>query len=326
MKRLLSIAFCLLWFSSLALAQNNQPADASSNAPASRNETAGRDGSGQQPGTSLDFTDPESWKKDLMPLALNLGKSALGALLVLIVACIFAGIVSGIVTRSLRKAKIDETLIRFFARLAHWLVLVLGVLACLSLFGIETTSFAAVIGSAGLAIGLALQGTLGNFASGVMLLIFRPFRVGHVVKVSGHTGKIFAIDLFTTSLDTFDNRRIIIPNGSVFDSTIENVTHHPHRRAEVDVGVTYGADIDRTREVLTEAAFSVPNRLEDPQPDVFLLDLGASSVNWQVRVWARNEDFANVKQGTIRAVKMALDQAGIEIPFPQMDVHLEKQS
>jgi small conductance mechanosensitive channel len=220
------------------------------------------------------------------------------------------------------KAKIDETLTRFLGNLIRWLVILLAVLACLGVFGVQTTSFAAVLAAAGFAVGLAFQGTLSNFAAGIMLLVFRPFNVGDVVKTGGETGKVFSIQLFTVVLDTFDNRRITIPNSSVFGATIENITHHPIRRADVDVGVDYAADVDRTREILTAAAKSVEGGLEDPEPAVILLGLGASSVDWSVRVWANRDDFGSVKQATIRAVKRALDEAGIGIPFPQMDVHL----
>jgi len=257
-------------------------------------------------------------------LIVNYGGRVVVALVVLLVGWILAGWAGRATRAALTRAKIDETLSRFLGKLARWTVLLLVVLACLSVFGVETTSFAAVIGSAGIAVGLALQGTLGNFASGVMLLVFRPFRVGDVVTVAGQTGIVNEIELFTTALDTFDNRRFIIPNGAIFGSTIENITHHPQRRADIAVGVSYSADIDKTRETLTQAARSVPNALAEPEPAVFLLDLGDSAVNWSVRVWAKGEHFGDVKQATIRAVKMALDQAGIEIPFPQMDVHLRK--
>jgi small conductance mechanosensitive channel len=144
-----------------------------------------------------------------------------------------------------------------------------------------------------------------------------------VINAAGVLGKVNCIELFTIAIDTFDNRRIIIPNSAVFGSTIENISHHPTRRADVDVGTDYTADIDRTREVLLAAAKSVEGGLEDPAPDVFLLGLGASSVDWSVRVWCSSGDFGAVKQATIRAVKKSLDDAGIGIPFPQMDVHLD---
>ena len=257
-------------------------------------------------------------------LIVRYGGQAGVALLVLFMGWIFAGWIGSLAQRALTRAKIDETLSKFLSKLARWGIMLLVVLACLSLFGVETTSFAAVIGSAGIAIGLAFQGTLSNFAAGIMLLMFRPFNVGDVINVADQTGIVNAIELFTTTLDTFDNRRFIIPNGQVFGSTIENITFHPRRRVDVAVGVSYVADIDRTRDVLMQAAHNVPGALSDPQPSTVLLDLGDSAVNWSVRVWANSGDFANVKQAATRAVKVALDEARIEIPFPQLDVHLTK--
>lgn len=246
------------------------------------------------------------------------------ALLVLLAGWIFAGWAGSATRRALSRARVDETLSRFLSKLARWTVLLLVVLACLGVFGVETTSFAAVIGSAGIAIGLAFQGTLSNFAAGIMLLMFRPFKVGDVITVAGQTGKVDEIELFTSTIDSFDNRRFIIPNGQIFGATIENISYHPQRRADVPVGVDYSADVDRTREVLTQAARAVPGALEDPAPAVVLLGLGDSAVNWTVFVWAKAEEFGDVRQAAIRAVKMALDEAGIGIPFPQMDVHLDK--
>jgi small conductance mechanosensitive channel len=252
------------------------------------------------------------------------GVDAAKILLLLLLAWVVAGWTRRIVERSLTRVSFDATLTKFFASASRWFVLLLAVLGCLGIFGVETTSFAAVIGAAGIALGLAFQGTLSNFAAGIMLLVFRPFKVGDIVTIAGQSGTIYSVELFTSALDTFDNRRFVIPNSAIFGSVIENITYHSTRRAEVTVGVDYSADIDRTRMVLTAAASQVPGRLEDPAPVVKLLELGASSVNWSVRVWARSAEFGDVKQATIRSVKMALDEAKIGIPFPQMDVHLDQ--
>ena len=268
--------------------------------------------------TSFDWSsliDPDQ----LMQYGVSIG----GALLLLLIAWMIGGWISRIAGAGMRRANLDETLTRFVEKMIGWLVLLLAVMMCLSLFGVETTSFAAVIGAAGLAVGLAFQGTLSNFAAGVMLLVFRPFNVGEVVSAAGVTGKVDAIGIFTTTIDTFDNRRFILPNSSVFGSTIENISFHSRRRADVDVGAAYDADIDQTRQLLEEAARRVEGVLEDPEPAVVLLGLGASSVDWSVRVWANSDDFGAVKQATIREVKNTLDKAGIGIPFPQMDVHLD---
>lgn len=252
------------------------------------------------------------------------GGRIVGLIVFLVVAWFVSGWVGRLVRAALKRAKVEETLAKFLSSLARWGLLVLALVACLSIFGVETTSFAAVIGATGLAIGLAFQGTLGNLASGVMLMIFRPFKAADFVEVGGETGKVEQIGLFSTTLDTLDNRRIIIPNGAVFGATIENYTFHPTRRVDVSVGVEYPADLDRTREVLLDAARGVPGGLDDPEPAVVLTGLGDSAVDWQVRVWANTADYWAVRDATTRAVKLALDEAGLGIPFPQMDVHLER--
>lgn len=246
----------------------------------------------------------------------------IGALFVLFSAWIIAGWVSRLVYRSLRLAKIDETLARFATKFTWWAMLVLALVGCLEWFGVQTTSYAAAIGAVGFSIGLAFQGALGNFAAGIMLLVFRPYKVGDVIVVGGQTGKVDEIDLFSTTLDTPDNRRIMIPNASIFGNTIENTSYHRTRRVEVTVGASYAADIDQTYEVLMRAVCAVPGVLSEPAPEVALLELANSSVNWSVRAWATAAEFGLIKQRTIRAVKLALDKAGIEMPFPQMDVNL----
>ncbi|WP_231930790.1 mechanosensitive ion channel family protein [Botrimarina hoheduenensis] len=260
---------------------------------------------------------------DWQVLTLQGGMRVALALIILFLALTFAGWVASTVRASLTRLKFDATLSKFLAKLAWWGVVAVAGVCCLSYFGVETTSFAALLGAAGFAIGLAFQGTLSNFAAGAMLLIFRPFRVGDTVNVGGQLGTVDEIELFTTTLDTFDNRRIILPNSSVFGSTIENVTHHRVRRADIAVGVVYSADIDLTRATLETALEATPGVLHEPKPAVVLVQLGASSVDWSVRGWAPTTDFLTVKQALIRSVKNHLDRAGIGIPFPQMEIHLQ---
>lgn len=274
-------------------------------------------------GQVLPEGSPE-WLQTMVFYGIPYAIGAVKVIIVLVITWIIAGIVGRLITRALDKARLDETLSRFFAKLARWIILLLGLLACLSIFGVETTSFAAVIGAAGLAIGLAFQGTLSNFASGVMLLIFRPFKVGQFVKVGGEAGVIYEIDLFTTSMDTVDNRRIIIPNGSIFTSTIENVSHHPKRRIDLNVGTSYEADIDRTRQIFVSILENLQDRLDDPEFQVVLMDLGPSSIDWQLRVWAKSDVFWGVREELIRNVKYALDRENIAIPYPQMEIHVAK--
>ena len=241
-----------------------------------------------------------SWQQMSQAEWFYLGKvSIMGAMFVLILlflAWTISAWLSSFVARGLRRVKFDETLTRFISKLVRWVILLLVGLMCLSYFGVETTSFAAVIGAAGLAIGLAFQGTLSNFAAGAMLLIFRPYKVGDVVNVAGSLGKVYEIALFTTAIDTFDNRRFIIPNSQISDAVIENITYHSVRRIEIAVGTAYDADIDATREALEKASNSVDLCVSDPEPAVVLTGLGASSVDWSVRAWATNDSFGDANK------------------------------
>jgi len=255
------------------------------------------------------------WER-IAPLITEYGVRALGAVLFLFLALLISRWIGRAAQRALEKTHVEVTLARFLAMLARWGVLVLAVIACLGMFGVQTTSFAAVIGAAGLALGLALQGALSNIAAGAMLAIFRPFRVGDLVNIAGQFGTIHAIELFTTTLDTFDNRRILIPNGQIFGTIIENFTYHPVRGMDINVGVSYAADMLRTREALLRAARSVPHRAPDMEPDVFPATFADSSVNWTVRTFAPKDKFGDVKLATMHAIQRELAREGIEIPFP----------
>lgn len=263
--------------------------------------------------------DPAEWEY----AAYQLGLRAVYVLVLLTLAWTLSSWASSIVRAALSRVKFDETLTLFLSTLVRWTILLLAALSCLSYFGVQTTSFAALIGAAGLAIGLAFQGTLSNFAAGAMLLIFRPYKVGDLVNVANYLGKVAEIELFTTAIDTIDNRRIIVPNSSIFGAVIENITFHPVRRADIPVGTSYSADVDQTRAVLEAAVRGVDLVVPNPPPEVVLMELGSSSVNWQVRGWAKRESFGAAKQAIIRAVKMGLDEARISIPFPQLDLHLD---
>lgn len=264
----------------------------------------------------------EGWIGVATPYVLK----ALGALFLLIGGRMVAGWVGKSIRLVLESRKFDVTLTKFFSAVARTMVLLAAILGVLGMFGVETTSFAAVIGAAGLAVGLAFQGTLGSFASGVLLLTFRPFSVGDYVELAGTSGTVDEIELFTTTLLTPDNKKIIIPNSSVTGATIINYNAMPTRRVDVGVGTDYGADLDRTRKVLEAVVAGIDKRLPDPDSAVFLKELGDSSINWQIRVWADSADYWDVHQSIVRDVKTALDAEGIGIPFPQMDVHLDKSA
>jgi small conductance mechanosensitive channel len=261
--------------------------------------------------------------RDLTPMAADWAVKIVGAIILVFVAYIVAGWVRSITKKAMEKARLDETLVRFISNGARWMTLLVSFIAVLGIFGIQTASFAAVLGAMGVAIGLAFQGTLGNLASGVMLLAFRPFKIGDVIDVAGQTGKVDEIDLMTTALNTPDNKRIIIPNGMVFSSVITNFSAESLRRVDVKVGVDYSADLEKTREVLMSVTKDIELQLEGHDPVVVCTDLGDSSVNWQVRFYVHPDDFFTVLEAGTVAVKKALDEAGIGIPFPQMDVHLD---
>ncbi len=257
-----------------------------------------------------------------LPQLADYGVRVIGVLIALWLSFKLSGWLGSNITNTLRARKFDATLSIFFGSLTRWLVLVSAILACLSLFGIETTSFAAILGAAGLAVGLAFQGTLSNFSAGVLLLVFRPFKVGDFINAGGQSGTVVEIGLFVTALDTPDNRRIIVPNSAISAGTIENISHNSVRRVEVAVGIDYTADLAQTRSVLEAAALSVEGRHPERGHQVAITGLGASSVDWVVRVWCASSDFWPVNERTIVAVKTHLDAAGIGIPYPQMDVHL----
>jgi len=259
---------------------------------------------------------------EMMSLWSGYGLPTVKAIVLIIIVLIVSKWVRNAILKVTRKGKVDETLARFFANMGKYAVMLLGGLAILGMFGVDTTSFAALIAAMGFAVGMAMSGLLGNFAAGIMLLIFRPFKIGDVICAGGVTGKVQAIELFSTVFDTFDNRRIIVPNGSIFDGTIENITHHPTRRVDVAVGTDYSADLDKTRAVLEKAAASTTGVMADPAPVVYLSELGGSSIDWAIRVWSKTEDYWAVREQVTRDIKVALDEAGIGIPFPQMDVHI----
>ena len=257
-----------------------------------------------------------------LPLLVTWGLRALGVLFAIWASLRLAGWLQGRTTSLLLARNFDRTLSIFFGSLLRWLIIVAAVIACLGVFGIETTSFAALIGAAGLAVGLAFQGTLSNFSAGVMLLVFRPFKVGDYVVAGGKEGTVAEIGLFVTAIDTLDNRRIFVPNTAIGAGPIENYTAHDVRRVDVDVNIDGGQDIDATRVALEQAGASVKGRDEKRGSEVFLKGFGGGLVSWQVRVWCSPAIYWDVWQATVRAIAYELPKAKIAMPTPAMKVSL----
>jgi small conductance mechanosensitive channel len=218
--------------------------------------------------------------------------------------------------------RVDASLVPFVSNLVYYVLLAAVVIAVLGLFGIETTSLVAVLGTAGLAIGLALQGTLANFSSGVMLLLFRPFRVGDYIDAGGAAGTVEEIGVFSTTLNTPDNVKIIVPNSGIFGSTIKNFSANETRRNDLVLGISYDDDIAKAIAVVNAVLAKDSRVLSDPEPIVAVSELGDSSVNLVIRPWCLREDYWSLRFDLIKKFKEELEQGGCSIPYPQQDVHL----
>lgn len=249
----------------------------------------------------------------LLPAAVAIGIVMIGYF----IASFLGRVIGGAVAK-----RVDLTLGKFLGRVIKNGIMVMIFLGVLGYFGVDVTSFAAIIAALGFAVGMALQGTLGNFAAGVMLLVFRPFKIGDYIQVGDEEGVVEEIDLFTTRLNTLDNMHKIVPNGQIFGATITNYSRNEYRRVDVNVGADYAADVDYTRAVLQTAISEVPGAVSNPAPQVVLTELADSSVNWQVRVWCEPAVYWDVRELLTVAAKKGLDLNGIGIPFPQMQIHL----
>jgi small conductance mechanosensitive channel len=258
----------------------------------------------------------------LTPWILNV----LGALIVLWVGNRIARWAQRLVHRALERAKVDETLIPFVASCAYYLILAFVVIAALGMVGIQTASIIAVLAAAGLAVGLALQGTLANFAAGVMLLIFRPFRRGDFIEAAGTMGAVEAISIFTTTLSSPDNVAIVVPNAAVWGQTIRNYATNPTRRIDLVVSIAYSDNIQTALEAIERVLSAEPRVLHDPAPTIAVGELADSSVNLFVRPWCNREVYWPLRWDLTRALKEGIERAGCTIPFPQRDVHLFQES
>ena len=234
------------------------------------------------------------------------------------------GMIVGLAQKMMQRQEMDEILIRFVASIVRWVLLLFVIIAALSQLGIDTTLLIALLGAAGLAIGLSLQSSLSNFASGVMLIIFRPFTKGDFVEAGGATGVVDSISIFTITMTTPDNKEIIIPNGAVLGGNITNFSARPTRRVDMVFGISYDDDLLLAKKLLEEIIAADDRVLAEPAPVITVGELADSSVNLLVRPWVKAEDYWAVNWDTTEAVKLKFDAAGISIPYPQMDVHMNK--
>ncbi|HEY8941486.1 MAG TPA: mechanosensitive ion channel domain-containing protein [Cellvibrio sp.] len=248
------------------------------------------------------------------------------ALLIFLIGQLIAKIIARVLGKVLRHTKLDKILVDFIQSLVNALLLVFVIVAALDQLGVNTNSVIAVLGAAGLAIGLALQGSLQNFAAGFMLLIFRPFKDGDFVEAAGTSGIVEKIGIFSTTLRTGDNKEVIIPNGSIYSSNIINYSKRATRRIDMTFSIGYGDDIRLARDVIATIIKNESRILFEPEPQIVVGELGASSVNFFVRPWVKTEDYWDVRFSLNEKIKIAFDDHGITIPFPQMDVHWNKQA
>jgi len=250
------------------------------------------------------------------------GLNIVGAILVLVLGRIIAGILKNVLKKGLHKSKLDQTIVNFLGNLFYGLLITLVVLVALGQVGVETTSFIAIVGAAGLAVGFALKDSLSNFAAGVMLLVNKPFIIGDYVEAGGTSGSVNEIMLFATKLKTPDNKVVYVPNSSIIGGTITNYSAEATRRVDMVFGIGYSDDIDKAKDIILQLLSSDKRVLKDPVPQIVVSSLGDSSVNITVRPWAKKEDYWGLYFDMTEKVKKKFDAEGVSIPFPQRDVHL----
>lgn len=250
------------------------------------------------------------------------GLKVILAIITLVIGKWLARRISKVCTKILERQNVDLTLTRFLNNIVYYVLLIAVIIAAAGQLGINTASFLTVLGAASLAVGLALKDSLSNFASGVMLILFRPFRIGDAVTVAGETGKVIEVTVFNTIIHTADNQRKIIPNGAISNSTITNITANPTRRIDLVIGVSYDDDIRKVKSVLETIITAESRILTDPKPIISLLELADSSVNMAVRPWVKTEDYWDVYFALMEKIKLTFDEEQISFPYPQSDVYL----
>ena len=267
----------------------------------------------------------EAIMETIISVSAEYGLSVLGAITILIIGWWIAGWARNTVAKGLGKVKaIDATLVPFLSALVRYVILIIVLIAVLNQFGVQTASIIAVVGAAGLAIGLALQGTLQNVAAGVMLLILRPFKLGDFIDAGGQAGTVVEIGLFTTELKTVDGLFKAVPNSAIWGATVTNFSRNPTRRIDLLASISYGDDLDGAMKVLKGILDAEPRVLKDPAPEVMLMAMASSSIDINLRAWTNTGDYWGTLWSLNRAVKLGLEAAGYTIPFPQQDVYMHQ--
>ncbi|MBN1552453.1 mechanosensitive ion channel [bacterium] len=250
------------------------------------------------------------------------GLKVLGAVVILVAGFVLAGVGRNLMTKVMQKANVDPSITGFVKNLTYFLILTFTILAALAKFGVQTTSFVAILGAGAFAIGFALQGSLSDFAAGVLILVLRPFKVGDYVDIAGVAGSVKEIQLFTTILTTPDNVKIIVPNGKIYGNIIKNVSAYETRRLDLTVGIGYNSSIPKAIEVIQNILKSEDRILDDPPPQIAVSELGDSSVNLIIRPWVKSSDYWTLKFELTQKIKISFDENDIEIPFPQRVIHM----
>ncbi|EGR0259395.1 small-conductance mechanosensitive channel MscS [Vibrio cholerae] len=270
------------------------------------------------------FNQVNTWLTNNSDLLIQYGVNVISAILILFIGNLVVKGVAGSVANVLKKKEMDKAVVEFIHGLVRYTLFIIVLIAALSRIGVQTASVVAVLGAAGLAVGLALQGSLSNFAAGVLIVAFRPFKAGDYVEIAGVAGSVDSILIFQTVLKTPDNKMVVVPNSAVIGGAITNYSRHETRRVDMVIGVSYKSDLQKTKRVLRETLEKDPRILKDPDMTIGVLTLADSSINFVVRPWCKTSDYWAVYFDSMQAIKEALDANGIEIPFPQMDVHLNK--
>ncbi|MGL5708208.1 MAG: mechanosensitive ion channel domain-containing protein [Aeromonas sp.] len=270
------------------------------------------------------ITEAQTWLVNNQGLLIEYAVNIAAALLTLLVGYIAANLISSGVVKVMKSRKLDTTITEFVGSILKYAILVFVVIAALGRVGVQTASFVAIIGAAGLAIGLALQGSLSNFAAGFLLIIFRPIKAGEFIEVAGTAGVVQSVQLFTTTLTSGDNKMVVVPNSAILNGTIVNYSRMETRRVDMTFGIGYGSDLRKAKQILERLVSEEPRILKDPAATIAVAALADSSVNIVVRPWVKTADYWGVWFDFHEKVKLTFDAEGIEIPFPQMVMHMQK--